>query len=199
MMRSMWSSLWALLLLVALARASHASTTDESCLQFSCASVADGCISCDALWSDVCAHGTGALKVRAVCPHDCVAPGDESEWRAFRRLLFADALNPSVASNRAVRSNGTVTKACGERRAPNGTSASAAERTALDSISAGSRLPEGRTRGTAERALQAIGTKPTLAVTGRQLLAACTDAPDASILKISAGFFANWCDMLQHA
>ena len=199
----MWNSPW-VLLLAALAAASRALTTDESCLQFSCANVGDGGISCDALWSSVCAHGTGALKVRAVCPHDCVAPGDEAEWRSFRRLLFADApnsLNSLVASTRAVHSNGTMAEAHGERRAPDSASANADEHRAPDNIgdSAGSRLADRTLRSTAELALRTIAINSTLAATSRRLLATCTDAPDASIIKISAGFFQSWCDMRQHA
>ena len=158
MIRSMRNSRRALPLLAALAAASHASTTDESCLQFSCATVGDGRISCDALWSDVCAHGTGALKVRAVCPHDCVAPGDEAEWRSLQRLLFADAPSSSFASTRAVRSNGAMAEAHGERTAPDGASANAAQHRAPGNMGAGadSRLADKTLRSTADLAQRAI-------------------------------------------
>ena len=47
----------------------------SGCLDFSCARVLDGSIPCTALWSDVCpSHGTGGgLRVRAVCPSECIA------------------------------------------------------------------------------------------------------------------------------
>ena len=148
------------------AQASAADSHDHtgSCQRFSCARVAQWSISCDDLWSDVCPHGTGRLKVRAVCPNECAPLHAEVEWQWCRRLLFADVpINTSVAS-----------------RAPDNWSVQ------------DKNVPNLIAEGTPEQPLRALGSDPSFAATSRRLLSACKDAPDASIIKASAGFYTSW-------
>ena len=70
----------------------HAFTDADACQNFSCSRVGEGEISCDALWSDICAaHGTDSLRVRAVCPNECPPPpgADIEPWQVCRAMLFA--------------------------------------------------------------------------------------------------------------
>ena len=70
----------------------HVSVDADTCHTFSCSRVRKGKISCDALWSDVCAaHDTGSLRVRAVCPNECppLAGTDIEPWQVCRAMLFA--------------------------------------------------------------------------------------------------------------